>query len=39
MKTKITQEYLLSLSFFLGFLIAYIVPFKIAVFVFITDVF
>jgi Na+/H+-dicarboxylate symporter len=39
MKTKITQEYLLPLSFFLGFLIAYIVPFKIAVFVFITDVF
>lgn len=39
MKTKITLEYLLPLSFLFGFLTAYVIPFRIEVFVFITDIF
>lgn len=39
MKIKVSLEHLLPLSFFFGFLIAYSIPFKMDVFVLITDMF
>lgn len=39
MKIKVSLEHLLLLSFLFGFLIAYAVPFKVDVFVLITDMF